>query len=218
VSLACRVFRYISISALAVAAIDRADAATFMLPPDGTISIIGNLPASYNPSLFGPVQIEIQAIENISLPNLDPSNPSFTVGVYQWIADFSVLNGNGVSVPEPTLSPYGTALTGYGQNCFVVPACPNPSGESSETILSGALYISDDALTLQIATEQSGINVLSSDLELQVTLPDGLSITPIPGTLPLFAGGLAFVGYLAKRRKKSATPAFAATQADKSKA
>jgi hypothetical protein len=80
------------------------------------------------------------------------------------------------------------------------------------------LYISDDALTLQIATEQSGINVLSSDLELQVTLPDGLSITPIPATLPLFAGGLAIVGYLAKRPKKNATSTLAATQADKSKA
>jgi hypothetical protein len=202
VSLACSVLRYISFGALAVAAIDRADASTFILPLDGTVSIIGNLPASYNPSSFGPVQIEIQATENFSLPNFDPQNPISTVGVYQWIADFSVLNGNGVPVPEPTLSPYGTALTGYGQNCFVGPACPNPSGESSETILSGALYISDDALTLQIATERGGINVLSSDLELQVTFPDGLSITPIPATLPLFAGGVAFVGYLAKRRKK----------------
>ena len=35
------------------------------------------------------------------------------------------------------------------------------------------------------------------------------SVTPLPATLPLFAGGLGFVGYLANRRKKNATPALA---------
>jgi hypothetical protein len=38
---------------------------------------------------------------------------------------------------------------------------------------------------------------------------DVLSQTPLPATLPLFAGGLGFVGYLAKRRK-NATPLAAA--------
>jgi hypothetical protein len=36
------------------------------------------------------------------------------------------------------------------------------------------------------------------------------SATPLPATLPLFAGGLGFVGYLAKRRRKNAAPALAA--------
>ena len=35
------------------------------------------------------------------------------------------------------------------------------------------------------------------------TLDTGLSATPLPATLPLFAGGLGFVGYLARRRKRS---------------
>jgi len=34
--------------------------------------------------------------------------------------------------------------------------------------------------------------------------------TPLPATLPLFAGGLGFVGYLAKRRKQNAKQALAA--------
>jgi hypothetical protein len=34
--------------------------------------------------------------------------------------------------------------------------------------------------------------------------------TPLPATLPLFAGGLGFVGYLAKRRKRNAKQALAA--------
>jgi hypothetical protein len=36
------------------------------------------------------------------------------------------------------------------------------------------------------------------------------SATPLPTTLPLFAGGLGFVGYLAKRRKQSVKQALAA--------
>jgi hypothetical protein len=31
--------------------------------------------------------------------------------------------------------------------------------------------------------------------------------TPLPATLPLFAGGLGFVGYLTRRRKKAAPAA-----------
>jgi hypothetical protein len=38
---------------------------------------------------------------------------------------------------------------------------------------------------------------------------DTAAATPLPATLPLFAGGLGFVGYLAKRRKKNAALAAA---------
>jgi hypothetical protein len=34
--------------------------------------------------------------------------------------------------------------------------------------------------------------------------------TPLPATLPLFAGGLGFVGYLTRRRKQSAKQVLAA--------
>jgi hypothetical protein len=135
--------RYIVIAVFVMTSAEHVNAATFDLPLDGTVSIVGDLPASYNPSTFGPVEIEIQAIENFSLPTFNPLNPAGTAAVYQWSANFSVLNQNGSPVPEPDLSPLGTALTGYGQNCNAVPYCPNPSGESSETILAGDLYISD---------------------------------------------------------------------------
>jgi hypothetical protein len=42
------------------------------------------------------------------------------------------------------------------------------------------------------------------------TLDTGLSATPLPATLPLFAGGLGFVGYLTRRRKQSGKQALAA--------
>jgi hypothetical protein len=38
----------------------------------------------------------------------------------------------------------------------------------------------------------------------------GVSATPLPATLPLFAGGLGFVGYLARRRKQKAKQSLAA--------
>jgi hypothetical protein len=39
---------------------------------------------------------------------------------------------------------------------------------------------------------------------------DAPTATPLPATLPLFAGGLGFVGYLTRRKKRKASPAAAA--------
>src|SRR5437868_7007155 len=185
-----RLLRPVTIAIFLLAIEEPVDAATFNLPLNGTVSIVGDLPASFNPSPFDPVEICIQSFQNISLPVFIPQNPATTVGVYQWIANFSVLNQSGTPIPEPPLSPFGTALTGYGQNCFAAPFCPTPSGSSSETILLGDLFISDSTRTLTISTTIFTQNVLSSNLELQVTLPDGVSITPLPAALPLFASGL----------------------------
>jgi len=45
-------------------------------------------------------------------------------------------------------------------------------------------------------------------LTAETTTPPGT--TPLPATLPLFAGGLGFVGYLARRKKRKAGQALAA--------
>jgi hypothetical protein len=50
-------------------------------------------------------------------------------------------------------------------------------------------------------------SIILDNLDIE---PLNASATPLPATLPLFAGGLGFVGYLAKRRKKNATLALAA--------
>ncbi len=197
--LTSRVLRWFAFAFFILQSAVNANAETFDLPLDGTVTIVGTLPASYNPSVYGPIEIEVNAIENFSLPEFNQLNPMTTVGVYQWQADFTVLNQSGSPVSEPSLSPFGAALTGYGQNCWVSPYCPRPSGESSETNLAGDLYFSDDALTLQISTSIFTENDSTDDLELQITLPDGLSITPIPSSLPLFATGFVFVGLLGRR-------------------
>ena len=173
-------------------------ATTFDLPLNGSISIIDSAASS------GPVAIEVQAVENFSLPVFNQQNPQATVGVYQWISSFSVFDQSGSQVSEPSLSPFGTALTGYGQNCWAIPYCPQPSGPSSETVLSGTLFVPGNS-TLDISTIISGLNIVSENLELLLTLPAGFSTnpplvdppppgTPLPATLPLFATGLGLVG------------------------
>jgi hypothetical protein len=59
--------------------------------------------------------------------------------------------------------------------------------------------------SFQIGAGFSDYSIFFSD-----GIGDTAPATPLPATLPLFAGGLAFVGYLAKRRKKNATSALAA--------
>ena len=181
-------------------------AATFYLPLDGSISIIDSGASS------GPTAIEIQAIESFSLPVFNQQSPQTTVGVYQWLASFSIFDQNGSPVSEPYLSTLGTTLTGYGQNCSASPYCPHPSGPSSTTILSGTLFVSGDS-TLDISTIISGLNVLSENLQLLLTLPDGFSTdpplvdppppsTPLPATLPLFASGVGLIGYLGRHKRR----------------
>jgi hypothetical protein len=62
--------RHVAIVPFVVATAERVDAATFDLPLDGTVTIVGDLPASYNPSSFGPVEIEIQAIKTFFSPGI----------------------------------------------------------------------------------------------------------------------------------------------------
>jgi PEP-CTERM motif len=47
------------------------------------------------------------------------------------------------------------------------------------------------------------------DVEQETFTFNNVSTTPLPATLPLFAGGLGFVGYLARRRKGSTKQALA---------
>ena len=65
------------------------------------------------------------------------------------------------------------------------------------------------ALAFEDLLVSQGSDFDYNDIEAVVTGVN-LATTPLPATLPLFAGGLGFVGYLAKRRKQSAKHALAA--------
>jgi len=49
-----------------------------------------------------------------------------------------------------------------------------------------------------------GSNLCTPESNADAGLNGSFSATPLPATLPLFAGGLGFVGYLTRRRKRSA--------------
>jgi hypothetical protein len=55
-----------------------------------------------------------------------------------------------------------------------------------------------------------GLTLCTPETNADAGLNGSFSATPLPATLPLFAGGLGFVGYLAKRRKQNAKQALAA--------
>jgi hypothetical protein len=75
-----------------------------------------------------------------------------------------------------------------------LPTDANPTSLGFSSLLQAPLFGSNWDY---IGTFQSGT----------ISLDTPVSATPLPATLPLFAGGLAFVGYLARRRKKSGTEA-----------
>ena len=90
---------------------------------------------------------------------------------------------------------------------------PFQSGPSAPIVLyDGFLASGTYALDTYLGTcEVAGSNCSSNqgdstDPEYQVLF----SATPLPGTLPLFAGALGFVGYLTYRRKRSGKQAVAA--------
>jgi hypothetical protein len=81
-----------------------------------------------------------------------------------------------------------------------------------ETIFSGDLTAGEYYLDTYLGTcgtDQSCSNSGDSNADPEVAMLF-TPTTPLPATLPLFAGGLGFVGYLAKRRKQNAKQAPAA--------
>ena len=72
---------------------------------------------------------------------------------------------------------------------------------SYDTYSQTIATITGDSYTLDFLYTNSNDNAASG---LLVTT-SGISSTPLPAALPMFAGGLAFVGLLARRRKRRAT-------------
>jgi hypothetical protein len=196
--------QYIAIAMVALAAsiaasiTEQVSAATFDLPLNGTIFLQGNI--------LAPEEIAVRAIEHAgTLPVFDPSNPA-TLASYEFFSSFSVLDQHGSVVPEPAFSVFGTVLHDFATNC------PRTfCSFTSHVALQGALEVSDIARTLLISTDIFARNV-PFDLELELTLPDGMSAatTPVPAALPLFASGLAAIaaiGLFHRRRKAKQIPA-----------
>jgi len=116
------------------------------------------------------------------------------------------------SSPQTTLDMlWGTADVATGYN-IVTGGGNTISGATINSLLGNP-----GSGTVNAAVEITGLNSFTSLTFSDTTgnspafeFDIGEAATPLPATLPLFAGGLAFVGYLAKRRKQNVKQAFAA--------
>ena len=118
-----------------------------------------------------------------------------------------------VQIDNVQIGPTGTALASLGGGDFSF-------GPTEAALSPPALSFYEGSGTFNISLL---LNVVSSDVDafvtwdsfegegltLTYTYGPAVSATPLPATLPLFASGLGFVGYLTKRRK-SAKQALAA--------
>jgi hypothetical protein len=110
----------------------------------------------------------------------------------------SNLDGNGMFMITPTNLASGSQFqTGTLGQIYTLTAQESGSGASSVLFLD--LYTSSWQLhngNDEGATADQG--------SFTITGPFLAAATPLPATLPLFAGGLGFIGYLTKRRKRNA--------------
>jgi hypothetical protein len=80
-------------------------------------------------------------------------------------------------------------------------AYQDPTGQSISSALVDPYF--------DLSNLPNGVTFLESD-GIGNSLPN-VSATPLPATLPLFAGGLGFVGYLTRRKKNATSPALPRT-------
>jgi hypothetical protein len=90
----------------------------------------------------------------------------------------------------------GTTVTGAQINALL--------GNPSSGTVNSAVEVTDLSPFTTLTFQDTTGNSPAFEFDI------GQAATPLPASLPLFAGGLGFVGYLAKRRKQSVKKASAA--------
>jgi hypothetical protein len=64
-------------------------------------------------------------------------------------------------------------------------------------------FFSSGYWTVALFTTTDPPVTITFDLNSPEGLPIGLTVTPLPAALPLFAGGLGLVGFLSRRKKRA---------------
>jgi hypothetical protein len=161
----------------------------FTLPVTETLTIDGNIstPFAISAELF---------VSATGVPAFDQSNDGMNTFV-EWQATAEV-------------GPLDLKI--YDTNCTFV-ACT--AGEEGN-VPGGGIVIDVLPYTLQITGNAEQLystytGPISVSGELVLDLPDGVTVTPLPATLPLFAGGLGILSLIARRRKRTATDVLATT-------
>ena len=134
--------------------------------------------------------------------------------ISSWALTINAGNGpvalNGPGNPATSAANYsGLALTVVGTGLFFNYSLATDSfleigalsGPNINIILADAAHFTG---TLFQFSDGQGGNPTTSSVSGNVLIGSAISATPLPATLPLFAGGLGFVGYLMRRKKRNA--------------
>jgi hypothetical protein len=137
---------------------------------------------------------------------IDPSLGFVGVGTTNAPADVFVFPRNG-----PASFGSGTLIAGSSFSGVVANIQGTANTESSLTVPFD--YVSDSMLTTGTTTFDSttiallgatpGTYVWTWGQDADQSFTVQIGPTPLPATLPLFAGGLGFVGYLTRRKKRA---------------
>jgi hypothetical protein len=148
----------------------------------GMFALALSLSGTANAGLFLPLSPNVE--EPLTLPNTFPTNFQFTVpSTGTWFLD--------ISAP-----PSGDTLSLSLEDATASSTQPfSSTGAFSTSLNDGDAY---NILGLVNTPADAGTVIL--ELSNSPTIP---SATPLPATLPLFAGGLGFVGYLTRRKKRT---------------
>jgi hypothetical protein len=138
---------------------------------------------------------------------LSGSHPTVT-GALTVTLHFSEAGGVTGSLTET-----GTFEAKYGGAPLA--GCTNsPSGNTDCIVWNGASNTPTGSVILAATLSNGDIIDVdfynAQDWDITPKISFDLDPTPLPATLPLFAGGLGFVGYLARRRKKNGNELLAA--------
>jgi hypothetical protein len=125
----------------------------------------------------------------VGVPKTEPNGSTSVVAGPVTLYGYWLANGNTASGQMPT---FAITLPAVGQ-------------WEQETV-----YINPSDIANASASGQTiGIEFFEGNATNNEEANFDVTPTPLPASLPLFGGGLGFVGYLAKRRKRSATLALA---------
>jgi hypothetical protein len=133
----------------------------------------------------------------VNLFSVSPDFVSLTATVDNIAFSFTAAEVNSIGISNGTWNTLG-AISAFESSG----SATNPANEQVQLQLNGFAPSHYDLHIQNSSDLEDGFMTIGSAVVV--------STTPLPATLPLFAGGLGFVGYLAKRRKQNAKQALAA--------